>query len=238
MTYPEGNMSLGCFTKIVRQLSGYPGEIYLHWRGEPLLHPQIEDIFTIIHEIKPLRLILFTNLTVKWELLLENLKSFHAIYVSIDSYHHEARNWAIYKERLRELSAKSGNTLLYGHSIIDFADTKSSFDISSELRPYFNELFFREPVETLVERPISNLSKCSYSFPQSLFISWDGVIHPCCMCLNGEFSMARVDQAELADIWQKFQNDPMFCHGPYIICSKCGLSTLTVPGNFGTYRNG
>lgn len=44
-------MELGSFEKILREIKPFTDYIYLHVKGEPLLHPQIEDFLELAHSM-------------------------------------------------------------------------------------------------------------------------------------------------------------------------------------------
>jgi radical SAM protein with 4Fe4S-binding SPASM domain len=68
----SGFMSLALFTEVIKKIQGHTKYIYLHVKGEPLLHPQLSEMLDLCHENK-INVVLVTNGTLlaeRGELLL------------------------------------------------------------------------------------------------------------------------------------------------------------------------
>jgi radical SAM protein with 4Fe4S-binding SPASM domain len=57
---PQGFMPLKLFSDVIKKIEGHTHYIYLHVKGEPLLHPQLSDILDLCYE-KKLCVVLVTN---------------------------------------------------------------------------------------------------------------------------------------------------------------------------------
>jgi len=94
---PLGFMPLSVFAEVVKKIDGHTKYVYLHVKGEPLLHPQLNEILDICHENK-LNVVLVTNGTLladKGEMLLKK-QALRQINISLhcfsELHHNKDRN--------------------------------------------------------------------------------------------------------------------------------------------------
>ena len=66
---PKRSMSVGEFEKILKKLDPYTDYVYLHIKGEPLLHPKLEKILDVCRKYKKQ-----VNITTNGVLLKEKAK--------------------------------------------------------------------------------------------------------------------------------------------------------------------
>jgi radical SAM protein with 4Fe4S-binding SPASM domain len=221
----KGYMKLDLFKRIVNEISDYSQDIYLHHRGEPLLHP---DIFEMIKYAKQkgLQTKMHTNAT-----LLSEEKSLKLLESGLDfvSFSFDGYNKETY-EKIR-VNANFEETL---SNIIRFLELKKKFEknkpytilqfldipgvkIDSEQKETIRERFHSLPLDEIREIAAHNwggnvkLTKKSpdffnrnkgCTFPwYSLTILYDGTVTPCPQDFMGEIELGNVRTESISKIW-------------------------------------
>ena len=247
----KGYMNLDLFKRIIDEISDYSQDIYLHHRGEPLLHP---DIFEMIKyaKHKGLQTKMHTNATLLTEekslKLLESGLDF--VSFSFDGYTKETyekiRVNASFEKTLSniihflELKKKFGNIKPY--TILQFLDipgVKADIEIKQTLLNKFHSLPVDEirmipvhnwggNVELTQKNPeISDFNRlCTFPW-YSLTILWDGTVVPCPQDFMGEIELGNARTNTIRQIWndkKMIQLRKKMVDGKYCelkVCNKC-----------------
>ena len=225
----RGFMDFDLFKKIIDEASDFVHDIYLHHRGESLLHP---DIFKMIKYAKKKNIFtrLHTNATLLTEersnLLLDSGLDFLSF--SFDGYEKEIyekirvganfektlsniRNFLLLKKKLKK---KSPYTVF---TVIEFTESSKPQD-ETKKKEFINQ-FNSLPLDNFVSRRPhnwagdysigegkSNFSKengylpCTFLW-YSLTIFWDGKVLPCPQDFFGKNQLGNVKDVPLIKIW-------------------------------------
>lgn len=221
----KGFMDFHLFIKIIDEISNYTQDIYLHHRGEPLLHPKL---FEMIQYAKKngLKTKMHSNATRLTEeksiKLLESGLDF--VSFSFDGYTKETyekmrvganfdltlSNIVRFLELKKEFGKSKPYTVL---QFLDFPDSKIDIEVKKKLREKFQSL----PLDEIREIPAHNwggnveLRKKNFdpsqtnnicTFPwYSLTILWDGTVTPCPQDFLGEIELGNVNNDSIMAIW-------------------------------------
>jgi len=224
MTRPQGYMDVNLFKKIIDECEGRVDFIYLHFFGEPLLHPKIIDLINYAAG-KGMTIALSTNaLVLNAKMSRDLLQSkLDLLIISIDSLNPE-----IYK-KIRgggnlENILKNINTFLGLHQTF-----QSTLNVSiqmiemslnkEEISTFASHWKLRDGVNLTV-KPLHNYADQVHNirslgnFPENnsdrrvcvepwrgLVIGWDGVVVPCCNDFDYKYTLGDVNVNTLVEIW-------------------------------------
>ena len=221
----KGFMDFDLFKKIVDELSSKTQDIYLHHRGEPLLHPKLFEMIQYAKK-KGLKTKLHSNATQLTEQksikLLDSGLDF--VSFSFDGYTKETyekmrvganfdstlRNIIRFLELKKEQGKSKPFTVL---QFLDFPDLEVDIEVKNKMHDKFRSL----PLDEIREIPAhnwggnvelsqknSNLSQSNNicTFPwYSLTILWDGTVTPCPQDFLGEIELGNVNNNSIRNIW-------------------------------------
>lgn len=197
-------MTVEEFTHVIDEIKPYSKYIYLHVKGEPLLHPQLEKILEIC-EHNDITVNITTNGTLVKEKL--DILTSHKIHQINISVHSADDNSNIDVEDYIE-------DLFY---CCDEINTHTQTEISLRLwnTKESPELFgksncrIREHLHVNVQSPfewpdINNEYRCKEGFCQGLRthigILCDGTVVPCCLDGNGVIALGNIFSSHMSDI--------------------------------------
>jgi radical SAM protein with 4Fe4S-binding SPASM domain len=221
----KGFMDFNLFKKIVDEICNYTQDIYLHHRGEPLLHPKLFEMIKYAKN-KGLKTKLHSNATQLTEeksiKLLESELDF--ISFSFDGYTKEtyeqmrvgAKFDLTLNNIIRFLELKKDFGKSKPYTILQFLDFPDS-DITMEVKQNMHDKFRSLPLDEIREIPahnwggnvelgqknsdLSNTNKiCTFPW-YSLTILWDGTVTPCPQDFLGEIELGNVTDHSIRTIW-------------------------------------
>jgi radical SAM protein with 4Fe4S-binding SPASM domain len=224
MDRPQGYMNPDLFKKIINECEGRVDFIYLHFFGEPLLHPEIVDFINYAAG-KGMTIALSTNATVLNEKMSQDLlqSKLDLLIISIDSLNPE-----IYK-KIRE----GGNLENILKNIDTFLDLHQTFQSTLNVSLQTIEMSLnKEDIHTFTSRwklrdglnltvkqlynyanqvknirslgniPDNNSDRKVCIEPwRGFVIGWDGMVVACCNDFNYKFSLGDLNVNTLAEIW-------------------------------------
>ena len=224
----KGFMKLDLYKRIIDEICDYAHDIYLHHRGEPLLHP---DLFEMIKYAKQKGLLtkLHTNATLlteeKAHKILESGLNF--VSFSLDAYdkktYEKIRVGADFDEtleniirflQLKKFRKTKPRTIL---QFLDIPGVKIDSNVKKRFRDRFRSLSLDEirvipahnwagNVELDQKNPDLNQLTRPCTFPwYSLTILWDGTVVPCPQDFLGEIKLGDVKENSLRTIWNSNQ---------------------------------
>lgn len=219
----KGYMDMELFKKVIDEASGFIFDIYLHHRGESLLHPKLSDMISYAHE-KGVTTKLHTNGT-----LLDEQKASEIIRAGLDqlSFSFDGYDKATYEsirtnanfektvanivkflEVKKELNSRKPFTIL---ELIDFPDLYKN--TSAEKKAEFLNRFKGLPLDKIEVKEMHNwagevgesrkkgtFSPCTFLW-QALIILWDGMVLPCTQDFHAYYAVGNVKESSLARIW-------------------------------------
>ena len=232
MTRPQGYMDFELFKKIIDECEGRVDFIYLHFFGEPLLHPNIIGFINYAAG-KGMTIALSTNATVLNERVSRDLlqSKLDLLIISIDSL-----NPKIYK-KIRA-GGNLEQILINVDTFLNLYQTiQSTLNISlqmiemsinkGDIRTFISHWKLRDGLNLAV-KPLYNYAdqvqniRCLGNFPENnsdrrvcvepwrgLVIGWDGIVVPCCNDFNYKFTLGDINVNTIAEIWNSEQIQEM-----------------------------
>jgi radical SAM protein with 4Fe4S-binding SPASM domain len=224
MTRPQGYMKFELFKKIIDEVEGKVEFVYLHFFGEPLLHPKIIEFINYASG-KGMTIALSTNATVLTKKMSREIvqSKLDLLIVSLDSLNPQTylkiRHGGNHENVVKNISAflelhqSMGSTIDVSIQMIEMALNKNeaaAFQSRWKLRdglnltvkPIYN---FADQVEN-----ISNLGNFPNNIPdrkvcaepwRGLVIGWDGIAIPCCNDFDYKYPLGNVHENSIASIW-------------------------------------
>lgn len=212
------------FEHILQEIHGRTNYIYLHIKGEPLLHPQIIDFLKLAEKYN-LKVNLTTNGTLFPKLVnnLKNCKSLHKINFSL----HSENNMSDYFESIFTNVEKLPKETIIVYRIWTLKDGKldeKSTEIVEKLKKYYN--LSTETVEKIKTEKNIKISSTIYVDKDNEFV-WpdingnkncngfcqalktqigilsDGTVVPCCLDGEGNINLGNIYEESFIDILSK-----------------------------------
>lgn len=236
-------MTIEEFKEIISKIKDYTDYVYLHVKGEPLLHSKLDEILSICDDNN-----IFVNITTNGTILKErknlllNHKSIRQINVSLhsennkDNYFEEVfdvcdilstkmfisyRLWTLRNDKLDKKSTIIVNKIKKHYKLSTIYVDKNK--ISNNIFISFNNIF-TWPDESL---GLNIDAKC-YGLIDQLGILVDGTVVPCCLDSNGIINLGNIFKNDLdeilntnivKDIINGFKNNKSNCK----LCKNCNF---------------
>ena len=226
---PKKFMSLEEFDFITNEISPLTNTICLHLMGEPLLHPNIKDIFSLCNE-KNLNVYLTTNGTLLKQNL-DLLKTGCAKKISVSLHSFEANDNSDSLERYledtilscKEISENSQTYIefrLWNESNAESAKNTLNNDIIEKINKKFNTnlvatnlsqrisltdkiyISFADAFEWPIntENKEKNNIKFCYGLRSHFGILCDGTVVACCLDSEGKLALGNIFKSKISDI--------------------------------------
>ena len=223
---PKKFMTIDEFDKITNEISPLTNTICLHLMGEPLLHPNIKEIFDICNK-KNLNVYLTTNGT-QFKQNLDLLKSGCAKRISVSLHSFEANNSSYSLEEYLEdvlISCKeiSDNSKTYiefrlwnessnkntlnkniidkinkiFNTNVDISNLQHHTSITDKIYISFADTF-EWPINT--ENKEKSSIKFCYGLRSHFGILCDGTVVACCLDSEGKLALGNIFKSKIADI--------------------------------------
>ena len=215
------------FESIIKQIKPYTDYIYLHIKGEPLIHQNIKEILDISYKYN-MKVNLTTNgvLIKEKEAILSNALALRQINISLHSLN-QNRNFPISKisylnnvtDSAEKIMSKNDIYVSYriwdineenidDNDIVTYMSKKYDIDICNELRDKAsiklkNNIFLN--VDNTFKWPnlkcdvISEKGSC-YGLIDQIGILVDGRVVPCCLDQDGDIVLGNIFEDKLEDI--------------------------------------
>lgn len=212
-TRNKGFITIEKFKDLLKKLNGYTKYLYFHVLGEPLLHPQINELIDIAYQEN-----YFINLTTNGYLIskVEKNKNIRQINISLHSYSSNS-NKTLEQYLLDIVSASKqlvdNGTIInyrlwtkspYQQQIIDFLNEYYHVDIKLQKGFKIEKNIFIEEDKEFIWPDINN-NVCNYTgnchaLKDHIGILVDGTVVPCCLDSQGTINLGNIYQEELNDI--------------------------------------
>lgn len=221
------DMSLEEFEEVLKKIKDYTNYIYLHVKGEPLLHQNIIKMIGLAKNYH-LKVNLTTNGTLFKEKAKElgNCTNLNKINFSL---HSENNNENYFKDIFDNIKYLNNITVVYRLWTLKNNELdKKSTEIVNKIKDYYN--LSTEVVEKIKKEknikisstiyvdkdnefiwPVENDYKSSgycYALKTQIAILSDGTVVPCCLDSNGKIELGNIFKESLEDIInkEKYQN--------------------------------
>lgn len=240
----KATMSTNSFEYIASEICKYTDYVYLHVKGEPLLHPNLEEILGICEKYN-LKVNISTNgtLITKRKELLKNIRQ---INISLHSFENKSQiELEEYLEQILNAAdelEKSGviiryklwndNTINNNNSIISKLSQKYSVDITSATAG--KDIKLGDNIYLSIKTPftwpeinssVRQESTC-YGLRQQIAILVDGTVVPCCVDNNGDINLGNIFETSLDQILcsskaEKIKKDFENNKCSHDLCKRC-----------------
>jgi len=230
---PETNrkkefMSLENFEKIIKKIHNYTNLIFLHVKGEPLLHEQLEEILKILEQYK-----LKVNITTNGTLIKEKLgvlKKSKAVRQINFSIHSITQNESLREKYLQNIfeSVEELNNIIISYRLWNlynlYENNNVNTNIIKNIEKYYNikdlkkvltqkefvkikeNVFINQDTEftwpDIRKENIIQTGRCM-ALKEQIAILVDGTVVPCCLDNNGDIPLGNILEEELEDILNK-----------------------------------
>lgn len=211
------------FSHILKEVDKVTDYIYLHVKGEPLLHPNIIEFLKLVENYH-LKVNLTTNGTLFPELVskLKDCKALHKINFSL----HCEQNNPKYEEKIFKSTEQLPKDIIIIYRLWTLKNNKldkKSTDIVEKLKKFYN--LSPETVEKIktdknikisstiyVDKDnefswptITRHKSCGYcpALKNQLAILVDGTVVPCCLDSNGIINLGNIQKESLQEIEKK-----------------------------------
>lgn len=240
-------MSVQDFEHIASQVKEVTDYVYLHVKGEPLIHPKIDEILDICNKYN-LKINISTNAT-KLEEKLKVLQKANIRQLNISLHSFEDLEKEEQKKYILKI-LNSCDTLSKENIIIRYKvwnvkeNTKQSKGILENLSKYYNiqlpeeagkkDIKLRDNIYLSIKEPFvwpdnngkyQKEGKC-YGLRHQMAILVDGTVVPCCVDNDGDIPLGNIFEQDLEeiinskkaqDIKQGFENNKCIEE----LCKKC-----------------
>ncbi len=224
-------MTIEQFTHIVKEVKPHTGFVYFHVKGEPLMHPQLEQFLDICYE-NNLRVNLTTNGTLikKQQHLLLSNKAVRQVNISLHSFNEQDDfNDGDYIKNAIEFAKLANEKGIYVVLRLWNLDQNNNTDenslkimklIEKEFHwktPLIESMGGRQSVKidkkvfkgweqefewpTLEHEFVSDTGYC-YGMRHQIAILVDGSVVPCCLDANGQATLGNIYKEKFSDIIQ------------------------------------
>ena len=232
------------FEQIAKELRLYTDYVYLHVKGEPLLHPELEEILNICKKYD-LKVNISTNGTLlkdKYELL----KSVRQLNISLHSFENndEVQSEEYLKNILEAAKFLLDSGVIIRYKLWNDANGKDNkkiidllekhYDIAISKIDYTKDLKLKENVYLSIKAPFewpdSNGQPVEegtcYGLRQQIAILVDGTVVPCCVDNDGKIKLGNIfeeslekilNSKEAVTIKKNFENNKCIND----LCKKC-----------------
>lgn len=216
---PLRNMSIDEFKCIIEKIKDYTDTIYLHVKGEPLVHPNVIDFLNIADEYN-IKVNLTTNGTLFPNLVdkLKECKSLKKINFSLHSENNKEnyleeifssveklqdvtiiyRLWTLNNGELDEKSTDTVNKIVSYYNL----STEIVDKIKKENNVKIKDRIFVDKDNEFEWPSITNHNSCGfcYALKTHIAILVDGTVVPCCLDSNGLIDLGNIYNESLEDI--------------------------------------
>lgn len=218
-------MSVEKFKHIILEAKKYTKYIYLHVKGEPLMHPFLDQILDICCE-NGLYVNITTNGTLvneKKELLIKDNR-IRLINVSMHSFDKNADLTPVF-EAVEYINKNSQTLISLRYWDTEQKELCGRFTLKERIF-ISRESKFNWP--SLNENIISEKGTC-LALTQQLAILVDGTVVPCCLDNDGDIALGNIFDSTLSEILnsnevksikENFKNNKLVCE----LCKRCDFA--------------
>ena len=197
-------MSVEEFTHIIEEIKPYTDYIYLHVKGEPLLHPELEQILQICED-NHIRINITTNGTMVRKRL-DILTSHQVHQINISMHSADDNSNIDLDEYVKDLfySCNEINRLTNTEISLRLWNTPSDPNLFGQSNCKIRQHLYvnvRSPFEWPdINNEYSNESGFCQGLRTHLAILCDGTVVPCCLDGNGIINLGNIFWTHLSDI--------------------------------------
>ena len=232
-------LSVSEFETILNKINDYTDYLYLHVKGEPLMHPDLDDILKLCNKYnKKVNITTNGTLLSKRDILIKNKVrqvniSLHNMayenLLDVLNYSYElAKNniYVVYRFWVyNDLEKSTINEILKYYDILDLInDNSNNIKINDYVYINKDEMF----IWPSLNNNINNIKGTCLGLKTHIGILSDGTIIPCCLDSNGIINLGNIFNEDLIDVLNNIRtkkiiegfNNNKLCEE---LCRKCGF---------------
>lgn len=232
-------LSVSEFETILNKINDYTDYLYLHVKGEPLMHPALDDILKLCNKYnKKVNITTNGTLLSKRDILIKNKVrqvniSLHNMayenLLDVLNYSYElAKNniYVVYRFWVyNDLEKSTINEILKYYDRLDLInDNSNNIKINDYVYINKDEMF----IWPSLNNNINNIKGTYLGLKTHIGILSDGTIIPCCLDSNGIINLGNIFNEDLIDVLNKKRtkkiiegfNNNKLCEE---LCRKCGF---------------
>lgn len=232
-------LSVSEFETILNKINDYTDYLYLHVKGEPLMHPALDDILKLCNKYnKKVNITTNGTLLSKRDILIKNKVrqvniSLHNMayenLLDVLNYSYElAKNniYVVYRFWVyNDLEKSTINEILKYYDRLDLInDNSNNIKINDYVYINKDEMF----IWPSLNNNINNIKGTCLGLKTHIGILSDGTIIPCCLDSNGIINLGNIFNEELIDVLNSIRtkkiiegfNNNKLCEE---LCRKCGF---------------
>ena len=243
---PKKEMSIDEFKLVINKIKDYTNTIYLHVKGEPLLHSNLDKILSICEENK-IRVCITTNGTLLKKNI-EVLKRYPIKHINV-SLHSENNNINYFNDVFKACDElKNKTTIIYRIWALNNLNLeKNSTYIVEKIKKYYNlsedivnkiihdknikienNIYLDKDYEFIwpkLNNEMNNLGTCLGTRTHIAILS-NGIVVPCCLDSNGIINLGNIFYENMDEILNSelfksinngFKNRKITCD----LCKSC-----------------
>ncbi|WP_317856318.1 radical SAM/SPASM domain-containing protein [Chakrabartyella piscis] len=208
-------MSVAEFTEIAEKIRPFGSYLYLHIKGEPLMHKDLQEILAVCERLE-FQVCITTNGTLlkqQKEVLLKS-KAVHRLHISLHSFEANAISLTLeeYLEEIVDIIKQAdfliilrlwngGGMEALNNRILTML--KANFDFLREDK--VNEKTYLQMGDQFewadMERESQKETGFCYALRDQIGILVDGTVVPCCLDNNGDIALGNIFEQSLDDIY-------------------------------------
>lgn len=232
-------LSVSEFATILNKINDYTDYLYLHVKGEPLMHPDLDDILKLCNKYnKKVNITTNGTLLSKRDILIKNKVrqvniSLHNMayenLLDVLNYSYElAKNniYVVYRFWVyNDLEKSTINEILKYYDRLDLInDNSNNIKINDYVYINKDEMF----IWPSLNNNINNIKGTCLGLKTHIGILSDGTIIPCCLDSNGIINLGNIFNEDLIDVLNNIRtkkiiegfNNNKLCEE---LCRKCGF---------------
>ena len=232
-------LSVSEFETILNKINDYTDYLYLHVKGEPLMHPDLDDILKLCNKYnKKVNITTNGTLLSKRDILIKNKVrqvniSLHNMayenLLNVLNYSYElAKNniYVVYRFWVyNDLEKSTINEILKYYDRLDLInDNSNNIKINDYVYINKDEMF----IWPSLNNNINNIKGTCLGLKTHIGILSDGTIIPCCLDSNGIINLGNIFNEDLIDVLNNIRtkkiiegfNNNKLCEE---LCRKCGF---------------
>lgn len=206
-------ISLEAFRIILEKLKAYTDYLYFHVLGEPLLHPNINELIDLAAKEYKI------NITTNGYFInkIKNNSNIRQVNISLHSFDDKIISIDKYLDNIFDVVDNLKDTYFslrlwvkskFNNDIIDYINKRYNLNINYDVKDYtINKHLFINNFHEFIWPDLNNdyysdYGRC-YALKDHIGILVDGTVIPCCLDSNGTINLGNIYNDEIKDILNK-----------------------------------
>lgn len=247
---PAGQMTPASFASLLPKLRPYTDFLYFHLMGEPLCHPQLEELLSLAH-LAGFKVILTTNGTLlpKVQDILLRAPGLHKVNISLHAFEandlkipfeeyldgcfrfaHEAKGKPLVVYRLWNQGGKEARNqqildALHAHFPSQWITKRQGITLAENTYLEYGDKFDWPDLSA----PEGSAQVFCYGLRDQIGVLCDGTVVPCCLDHEGDLALGNLFDQDMEEILLSPRAQAIFQgfsqrNAPEALCRRCGYA--------------